>query len=432
MKHPFVCLILLSLPTLLAQPCWSLDATEAYELLRKSDKWRLIETLAPENRAKVREAEAAFRPKAGLVMREVIAHINPLEFGLTTSTPISTVGFGSTAIEAEWTLLDPLSQANILLARSKESVTAEQARQYQVDLTAGMLLQLLNVQKLQKQFDLSSANLEKSQLILKLASAKHQVGAGIPLDVARAESLVSLDRIKKMAVFNKLLKAKHDLALTLGFERLDTQFAPIETRELNLPDQTTVLKWALDHRPDLQSSRVAVDAAHEAFHEASRTFFPKLQVLGNVGRSDTSILGLTSDYVNGYLGVSFSIPIDASGLIEAKRLESKVMVSKSEIGLREKINEVTSEIKEALENLSIAKEGLVAAQAYVKTAQTEAQIAEHRFEAGSSNGLDLSSALTNLASSRDNLNDSKFNYEAAKVTYFRARGDFTDYFEAQH
>ncbi len=409
-----------------------LTKTEAYALLKSQGfKWKLTETMPLDAEAKTEEANSDFNPRLQLGLRQYIARINPVQFGGANSETIDTVGFGTTAVELSWALIDPVSKAKLLSAKANEKMTAAQTKHFQNELTALMLLQYLNVQRLGQQVAVLDANIEKSHLILKLVSARKTVGAGIPLDVSRAKNLVQLDQLKKIAIFTKYTKARHELAITLGIEKLVKDPTPLKANFFEVLNIEKFLSQTIEHRHDLKAAETALEAANGAEEESRKLLFPKLNLLAEVGTTQATLIGLPPKNMNGFVGISFSVPLETGGLIQAKRKEAALLQVKASLQIKQTRAEIISQAREALEQVMAANEAVKASGDYLKTAEDEEKYAEQKYKAGSSNILDLTSAHTNLATARDTRTENIFNYEAAKVNYFRTIGDFSDYFSTE-
>ena len=409
-----------------------LSKSEAFDVLKSQGfKWKLTETMPLDAEAKTQEANSDFNPRIQLGLRQYIARINPIQFGGANSEAIDTVGFGTTAVEMSWALFDPISEAKLLAAMANEKMTAAQTKHFQNELTALMLIQYLNVQRLGQQVAVMDANIVKSKLIFKLVSARKTVGAGIPLDVSRAKNLVQLDQLKKIAIYTKYTKARHELATTLGMEKLVKDPSPLKANFFEILEIEKFLSQTIEHRYDLKAAETALVAANGAEEESKKLFFPKLNLLAEVGTTQATLLGMPPKNMNGFLGISFSIPIESGGLIQAKRKEAALLQTKASLQIKQTRAEIISQAREALELVLAASEAVKASDDYLKTAEDEEKYAEQKYRAGSSNILDLTSAHTSLATAKDTRTENIFNYEAAKVNYFRTIGDFSEYFSTE-
>lgn len=403
-----------------------LDA--ASQLKQTGLKWRMTESLVSDARAKEEFAEASFNPKLALVFREYYAKINPVQFGGASDIEtLNQAAFGTTALEVNWTLLDSLAKAELLLAKNAAHTSEEKRNQLQSDLSALMFFQYLNVQRLERQIGMMNSNLAKSELIYKLAQAKKNVGAGIDLDIARARTLFELDRIKKIVALNKLQKAKHELATTLGIEKISQELEPLNTRRIKVTDVRGYLEKSYLKRSDLKTARSDLETAHTAVAYTSGWFFPKFSLIGELGSTQASLLGLPAKTINGFIGASLTIPLDTGGIIRSKKMEAASAENKALLQTEQTRLEILQQVKESLEQILSAEEALNASEEYVKTVHEESLIAEGRYREGLSNILDFTSAHANLTSAEDTLTESIFNYESAKLNYFHVQGSMDDY-----
>ncbi len=408
----------------------ALTKRDAFEALQASTKWNLTRTLQDESNQKSIEADSELRPHFQLAFKQLAARINPIQFGINNQIEsIDTIAVGSTSLQMEWAISNPMAAAQSLIAKAQAKASGYQAKEYQNDLTALMLVSYLNVQKLERQLATTEASLEKSNLILKLATSKRKIGAGIPLEVARAKGLVGLDQVKKMLAMTKLLKNKHDLEKLLDLNKIATPLEKLNPQIVPNQDSQSFMAAAFESRLDLRSAEVSRESSNMLKQEATRWFLPKISLFAEAGTVQPSLLGLPAKTLNGAVGVSFMIPLESGGMIAAKRREAQIASYRAEINLKEKKQEILSQIKEALESVAAAEEGLIVARNYIATSSEEADIAEKRFFSGMSTVLDLSSAHTNRALADDTLTESEFNFEAARINYYRVLGDFKDYFE---
>lgn len=407
----------------------ALTKKEAYaRLMEQGPKWRLTQSLPEEAESKYRESRSKTRPLFQLGVNEYVARINPIQFGV--DQPVyDTVGFGSTAIEMRWTVFDPVASFEVLTAEAQLDIAKGQAKQYQTDLTALMLIQYLSVQKLKRQLQTVDASLKRSAEILRLAKTKREIGAGIDLDVTRARSLSELDRIKRLQITTKLSKAIDDLALLLGQDAMVDDLEPLGFHPRSVSEMTSLLKQAPDMRSDLQNAHAGVAAAEKLSSAAGSRFYPKLTLLGDVGSTNTSLIGLPPDRATGFLGVRFELPLETGGLLDAKRQGASALSMKALAQEKQTRLEMQNQMKEAIEQIKAAQEATMAAQQYVKSTQQEAKLVDKKFSVGTGSVMDIFNSHNNVASAQDTETEAIFAYESAQVALFRTVGSFDTYFQ---
>lgn len=430
MRTSVFILISVLISVLTSENSLALTKREAFDrLMAQGPKWRLTQTLSEEAESKLRETRAKTRPIFALGVTQYAARINPVQFGGADEQPIDTIGFGTTALEMRWTLIDPAASFERLSAETQYDISKGQTKQYQTDLTALMLIQFLTVQKLKRQLESIEISANRSQEILKLATKKYGVGAGVPLDVARARSLAEMDRIKKLQLQTKLTKAEDDLALLLGQDALKEELEPLRFNNVAIENMKKYLDRAPELRSDLLNARAGVAAAHKLQIETQSWFFPKLSILGDVGTTRASWLGFPVEHPTGFLGARLEIPLETGGLLDAKRQYAASLNTKAEAQEMQTRLELQNQMKEALEQIAAAQEAAIAAQAYVQSSEEEAKLASQKFSIGGGSVLDVLNAHNNLAAARDTETEAIFAFESAQVALFRTTGSFEGYFK---
>ena len=409
-----------------------LTKKDVVDLLKShSNRWQMAETLVAESGAKKMQADAAFRPKIAIQLRQVYAKFNPIQFGGSDNLDIERAAFGTTGLVADWTLLDPLASAKKAMAGADFETSKERLKQNQTDMIALALFQFLSVQRLQQQVAVLNTTLEKSQMILKLATTKKKVGAGIPLDVSKAQSLYSLDRLKKLTAVTRLLKARHELSESLGLESIDQTLEPLVAHRIPSDKLKEALQISLNARSDLKSADIGVEQSRKLLSQSQKLILPKLTFMGEIGTTQATPLGLPLRQTTGIVGLTLTIPLESGGEIAGLRAEALTMERRATLNARQVRIEALSKVKESLEQIVAAEEAMEAADGYLQTARDEEQISTLRFKQGASNIIDYMTSHGTLASAQDAGIDAVFNYEVARLNCYRAMGSFENYFEEE-
>jgi outer membrane protein TolC len=402
---------------------------EAYDLMsRQGPKWKLTEALPQEAESKLNESRSKTRPQFAFGVTQYAARINPIQFGVD-QPPVDLVGFGTTALEMRWHIVDPVANFERLTAEAQFDISKAQSRQYQTDLTAAMLVQYLTVQKLKSQLQTIEIASKRSAQILKLAQDKKRVGAGIEMDVTRARSLSELDRIKKLQLQTKLNKAANELALFLGQDTAQSNVEPMQFRPVDIAALRARLDEAPKTRADIATAHLGVLAARTLQEKASGRFFPKFSILGDLGTTRTTFIGLPPERATGFIGMRLEIPIESGGFIEAKRQGAAALGMKAEAQEAQTRLELQNQMKEVIEQLEAAHEAAQVAGAYVKSTEEEAAFVDRRFAGGSGSVVDVLNSYNTLATAKDTEIDAIFAYEAAQVALYRTIGSFDEYFK---
>ena len=406
----------------------ALTKKQAYAIMAaQGPKWKLTQTIPEESEAKLSESKAKTRPMFQIAASQYIARINPIQFGIDQQ-PTEWIGFGSTGLEMKWTLLDPINQFEQIINETQFDISKTQKSTYQNDLIALMSIQFLSIQKTQAQIQ----NIEKSQRrsseILNLSKMKQKVGAGIPLDIARAKSLSELDRIKKIQLSTKLKKHQSELALLMGVEKLGEELDPLRIEILAPGVARDLVGKIYNTRNDLKTAQSARRSANQLAEKSDSLFFPKFSIVADIGTSRATALGIPVERGTGYFGFRFELPLETGGLIASKRQLALVQKKKAEANEKQVTLDIQAQSKEAIEQLESASEAVKAAQEYVLSANEESLLAEKKYKVGSGNIGEVLTSLGSQFNARDAEIEAIFAYESAKISLFRTIGNFDAYF----
>ncbi|MGZ3708021.1 MAG: TolC family protein, partial [Bdellovibrionota bacterium] len=291
----------------------------------------------------------------------------------------------------------------------------------------------LNVQRLKKRLDSIDANIARNVEILKAVTAKFDSGFGIALDVMRARGLVEAEKLKQADAKYAYLKARQELANTIGEEELQGELEPLAFRELPASARSPEPEDGMERRPDLIAARQTVLAAGYLKRAAHDEWLPKISILADLGVLGTgySIFGLGSfnNGVNGSAGVQVSIPVYTGGYHAAKEQEAGVKLLKVELDEQQLKLEAQSQIRLAEAQLTQANTAVNASNERIHIAEEELKLARQRSQTGSASGLELANSQANMAAAADMNVDAVFAYELSKVNYFKSMGRLSAYFE---
>jgi outer membrane protein len=164
-------------------------------------------------------------------------------------------------------------------ARSQRNATAANIDAAQFNLTAAVTRQYIAVRRAQDGVALAQRELERADDNLRLATARLQVGAAIPLEQKQAEVERGRAEVAVLQAENLARTERLRLFQTLGIRfdgdvRLTTDFAlqevPWSTEQL--------LATALEAHPQLRAARATSNAADAGVRMARSAYLPSLSV----------------------------------------------------------------------------------------------------------------------------------------------------------
>ena len=406
--------------------------SDAYELLKSHGiRWKQTELLPADAASLKTQAAAALMPHMGLVVSEAVSRVNLRQFGFSDPGPLGIIEYGAMVAEFEVPLLDPKSRSRLEAATMNENLSQENMRQYQSDLTYGMLLSFLNSQRLAEKIKVIDRNIQRNNEILKMAEAKRRSGTGIPIDVLRAKGLVALENLKKLDTETNYKKSIRDLATLLGLPTIDDTLEILQLKEIGIDAKDKFAKTGVDERPDVKAAALTSLTAKELRNEAESEADPKLTLLGDAGVGGVNLLGEQGSSFIGSIGLQLRFPIFDGHYFSAKVQEAQVNITKAQLQAEHIRLDAESQIYDALDQLETSRKAADLASQQVELATEELSVASKRFTTGASSGVDLASSQANLSSALNSYIDIVFGYEASKVNYFRNIGEFDTYFELE-
>jgi outer membrane protein TolC len=292
------------------------------------------------------------------------------------------------------------------------------ARDLIVRVIAGLYL---NAQSAAARADAAESRVTDSSTLYKLAKDKHDAGTATGVDVLRAQVQLANDRQALLVAQNQLKQSLLALARNLGMSpATPLELAePLNYQSLTQPEIGTIAPAALLARADYLSLANQRQALVEQQRANRARSYPKLSINGNFGEIGRSIGGVAS---TGLLQGQIDFTLfdrDRNG--EAQELASRLKRIDDQIAdLRRGIDE---DLREALLNLDSAAEQVSVAKEGQDLAQRELELAQDRFQSGTTNNVEVVTAQDELARAEENYILAVSSHVDAKFALARAMGD---------
>jgi outer membrane protein TolC len=279
----------------------------------------------------------------------------------------------------------------------------------------------LNGQSAAARVDAAQSRVTASEVLYKLAKDRHDAGTATGVDVLRSQVQLANDKQALLVAQNQYKQSLLALARNLGM-RPSTPLElaePLRYQPLTRPQAESLVPSALLARPDylsLASQRLGLVEQQRANRAR---YFPKLSINGNyggLGRSIGSVQG--TGIIQGQ--IDFTVfDRDRSG--EAQELASRLKRIDDQIadlrrGIEEQIYEALLNLESAAEQVAVAKDGQ-------DLAQRELELAEDRFQSGTTNNVEVVTAQDELARAQENYILAVSSHADAKFALARAMGD---------
>lgn len=263
---------------------------------------------------------------------------------------------------------------------------------------------LIRVQE--EYLDIAKQHLEEAQ-------AKYKQGLVSNLDVLT-------QKVKVENIEPTVLQAKKNFELgnlylrqILNRDPEDRVYLTWSQKDLELPQTPSLdelYNIAMERRPELKLSKLAVDAAHYNINIAKSGHMPVLSLNGNYtynGVTDNGFPQHKQDYYwTSSAGVTFSLPLFEGFKVSAQVAQKELAYDQAVAAYQNKMKNVRIQVKEAWLNLQEARSRIEATKGVVEQARENLSAQMKRYRAGLTSQLEVNDAISNV-------NDSDLQYVQA-------------------
>jgi outer membrane protein TolC len=249
--------------------------------------------------------------------------------------------------------------------------------------------------------DVQADAFAKAKGRLKAAEARLSAGAGVRIDVARAELEVESARLNHEAAILGFDNARQALAGLLVMDELPMPVAPA-TDPIPPESADALVEDAEAERSDIELKRLMVEMAEQNLWSAWTAFFPSLGVAWGLQSELTEPAGFGGRRNAWALVFALSIPIyDQSryGLLDQRRSE----IRQAEIDLETTLLGVDTEVHSAYRAWESSLTTIDTAERQVALAEEALRLAEAGFLAGAATSLDVDDAQQRVNQARVNV-----------------------------
>jgi outer membrane protein TolC len=257
-----------------------------------------------------------------------------------------------------------------------------------------------------------------------LSQARKLVEAGVnpAIDATRSEVSFAAVRTQLEIARNSADRARLDLVRALGLpsatrlELADT-LGLVPLRIPRQPDQAA--QFAREHRAELTAERARTEAARRSLRAIRYENLPSLSANGAYVESGREVGSLAGTY---NLQLLLSVPILDGFRRQFRSKEQNARLEIQEIREHDLTNEVETQARQAVLDLSSAEQQVAIAEERVRLADRELSEAEQRFRAGVAGSVETTNAQSSVIAAHDALIQSRVNYGTARVVAYRSLG----------
>lgn len=331
---------------------------------------------------------------------------NSFSNGVSLSVPIYTSG----------NLEGQIEQAQLGF-QSSDLEVEKTRQQLKLDATNGYfaVLQARNLLEVNRQ------SVDNLTAHLKNVQAQYAVGTVAKSDVLRSEVELANEQQNLIKAQNTYDLAVSSLNNVIGLP-LNSELSIKDDLKYQQYDLTLAnsIDYALTNRPEAEQAQLAVKSAQQEIRIAKSGNRPTVSAGANSGWSDSSFPG---DENNTWaVGVTASWSVFDSGLTKAKVKQADSSVNKATEQVRQTLDSIQLEVRQAFLNLKEAEKRIETSQVAVDKAEEDFKIAQVRYVAGVGTNLDVLDAQLALATAKTNYIQAMYDYNTSKADLDKAMG----------
>lgn len=378
-------------------------------------------------------AWAAFLPKASATVSNVWnSNEQHLEFkdvsknasGTNESNTLTASG------QVVWTLFDG---TKMFATRDRIAIIAEQGelsvKDQMINTIASIITNYYNIVRQKQQLTAIQEQMAVSEVRVKLAEKKLQVGTGGKPELLQARVDFNAQRTQVLQQQASIAQLKEQLN-NLSGSQLPASFDVSDSIEINLTlKREEILENVSHSNYTLQAARSNFAIASLLLHERRAELWPSVTFNGsyNYARANNTKLvnpfGTIFSLNNGFnYGFSVSIPI-LNGLTTRREIElAKINVNQQQILYNQLESNINVNLRNAFTNYDNARQVLVIEEETILLAKENVFIALESFKKGVSTFIELRTAQQSLADAYNRLIAARYNAKVAETELLRLNG----------
>jgi outer membrane protein TolC len=258
--------------------------------------------------------------------------------------------------------------------------------------------------------------------LLNQARKLVQAGVSPAIDATRSEVSFAAVRTQLEIGRNSADRARLDLVRALDLPS-GTRLQLADSLGLapfGIPRQPdSAAQFAREHRAELAAERSRTEAARRSLSAIRYENLPSLSANGAYVESGQKTSTLAGTY---NLQLLLSVPILDGFRRQYRSKEQSARLEIQEIREHDLTNEIETQARQAVLDLSSAEQQVAIAGERVRLADRELAEAEERFRAGVAGSVETTNAQSSVISAHDALIQARVSYGTARVVAYRALG----------
>ena len=373
----------------------------------------------------VKTAKADFLPSlSGNISQRVVNRPNSARGTIISGDNITTSESktsynGSYGIDANWTVYNGSKRVNTLKQQQLNSriaeLTVDESENSIEENITQLYVQILYSAEAVK---VNESTLEVSRKEFERGQELFNAGSIASSDLAQLEAQVSNDNYQlvtsQTTLQNYKLQLKQLLELDGDFE-MDLFLPPLDDSSvlIPLPTKDDVYQTALNLRPEIESSKLNIEASDMNIKISRAGYIPSLSLSAGIGTTnangnDFSFSEQVKQNWNNSIGLTLSIPIFDKRQTKSAVNKAKLQRQTSELDLMDNQKTLYKTIESLWLSANSAQQQYVAATQKLKSTQASYALVSEQFNLGMKNTVELLTEKNNLLSAQQETLQAKY------------------------
>lgn len=373
----------------------------------------------------VKTAKADFLPSlSGNISQRIVNRPNSASGTIISGDNITTSESktsynGSYGIDASWTVYNGSKRVNTLKQQQLNSriaeLTVDESENSIEENITQLYVQILYSAEAVK---VNESTLEVSRKEFERGQELFNAGSIASSDLAQLEAQVSNDNYQlvtsQTTLQNHKLQLKQLLELDGDFE-MDLFLPPLDDSSvlIPLPTKDDVYQTALNLRPEIESSKLNIEASDMNIKISRAGYIPSLSLSAGIGTTnangnDFSFSEQVKQNWNNSIGLTLSIPIFDKRQTKSAVNKAKLQRQTSELDLMDNQKTLYKTIESLWLSANSAQQQYVAATQKLKSTQASYALVSEQFNLGMKNTVELLTEKNNLLSAQQETLQAKY------------------------